>query len=171
MLFVVAFGALAVGGLLIMLIARYGQHPQAHPVGAVIEGGPSIPYDEFRALIIDLFEVLGLDITHFGGSSGELDLFARTRGALTAGKYIVHAHLAPPGDIVTQPQVLRLQDQVKGEAAQKGILITPYKIDRSGLANLDVEIEFVDGKRFRELLEEHLPKEVDRVARYRGFGF
>lgn len=171
MLFVVAFGALAVGGLLIMLIARYGKHPQAYPAGAVVSGGLSIPYDEFRALIIDLFEVLGLDITHFSGNSAELDLFARTRGALTAGKYIVHAHLTPPGDVVTQPQVLRLQDQVKGEGAQKGILITPYQIDHSGLGNLEVEIEFVDGRRFRELLEEHLPKQVDRIARYRGFGF
>ena len=83
----------------------------------------------------------------------------------------MHAHLTPPGDVVTQPQVLRLQDQVKGEGAQKGILITPYQIDHSGLGNLEVEIEFVDGRRFRELLEEHLPKQVDRIARYRGFGF
>src|SRR5579884_3163722 len=125
MLFVVAFGALTIGGLLIMLIARYGKHPEAYPEGAVISGGLSIPYDEFRALIIDLFEELGIDITHFSGSGGELDLVARTRGALTAGKYIVHAHISPPGDRVTQPQILRLQDQVKDEGASKGILITP----------------------------------------------
>jgi hypothetical protein len=170
MLFLVAFGALAFGGFLIVLIARYGKHPQPYPVGAVIAGGASIPYDEFRALIIDLFEKLGIDIVHFSGSGNELDLIARTRTALTAGKYIVHSYLAPPGDRVTQAQVLRLQEQVKGEGASKGILMTPYAIERSGLGNLEVEIEFVDGKRFRELLEEHLPKEVDRIARYRGFG-
>jgi hypothetical protein len=170
MLFVVALGALAMGGVLIMLIARYGKHPEPYPEGAVVSGGLSIPYDEFRALVIDLFEVLGIDIVHFSGSGGELDLIARTRTALTAGKYIVHAHLSPPGDRVTQPQILRLQDQVKGEGASKGILMTPYEIDRSGLGNLEVEIEMVDGRRLRELLEQHLPKQVDRIARYRGFG-
>ena len=33
-----------------------------------------------------------------------------------------------------------------------------------------ISTELVDGRRFRELLEQHLPKRVDEIARYRGFG-
>src|SRR5262249_7066412 len=119
---------------------------------------------------IDLLEVLGLDIVHVSGTRDEIDIIARTRTALTAGKYIIHAHASPPGDRVTQAQVLRLQDQVRGEGAAKGILVTPYLIESQGLAGLEAELELVDGRRLRELLEEHLPKKVDLVARYRGFG-
>src|SRR5262244_3093406 len=108
MLFLIAFGAMGVGFLLIMLIARYGKHPQPYPEGAIVSGGLSIPYDEFRALLIDLLEVLGLDIVHVSGTRDEIDIIARTRTALTAGKYIIHAHASPPGDRVTQAQVLRL---------------------------------------------------------------
>src|SRR5437667_9548031 len=108
MIFLVAFGAMGFGFLLIMLIARYGKHPQALPEGAVVDGGRSMPYDEFRSLVIDLLEALGMDITHVSGSRDEIDLIARTRTALIAGKYIVHAHASPPGDRVTQTQILRL---------------------------------------------------------------
>jgi hypothetical protein len=170
MVFFVAFGAMGLGALLILLIAAYGKHPQAQPAGVPSPGGPAMPYDDFRSLLIDLFEVLGLDVVHISGSRGEIDFIARTRTALIAGKYIIHAHVNPPGDVVTQAQVLRLQDQVRGEGASKGILITPFRIDAQGLAALEVEIELVDGRKLRGLLEQHLPKRVDEVARYRGFG-
>ena len=171
MLFLIAFGAMGVGFLLIMLIARYGEHPQPYPEGAVVSGGRSIPYDDFRALVIDLLEVLGMDVVHISGSRDEIDIIARTRTALIAGKYIVHAYAAPVGDRVTQAQVLRLQDQVRGEGASKGILITPYSIESQGLAGLEADLELVDGKKFRELLEQHLPKRAEEVAKYRGFGY
>ena len=67
MIFVVALGALGFGALLIMLIARYGSHPQAYPAGVLVAGGQSMPYDDFRALIIDLLEVLKMDITYISG--------------------------------------------------------------------------------------------------------
>src|SRR5262245_61278804 len=95
MIFLVALGAMGIGFVLIMLIARYGKHPQALPDGAVVGGGRSMPYDDFRSLVIDLLESLGMDITHVSGSPGEIDLIARTRTALIAGKYIVHAHVSP----------------------------------------------------------------------------
>jgi hypothetical protein len=170
MVFVVALGALAFGGLLIMLIGRYGKHPQPYPEGAMVSGGLSMPYDDFRALVIDLLEVLGMDVVHLSGSRAEIDIIARTRTALIAGKYIVHAHAAPPGDRVMQAAVLRLQDQVRGEGASKGILITPYTIESQGLAGLEADLELVDGRKLRGLLEQHLPKRVDEIAKYRGFG-
>lgn len=171
MVFVVALGSLVVGMVLVALIARYGKHPHRVPEDVVISGRMGMPFEQFRALMIDLFEGLGIEITFFGGNQDELDLYARSREPLKGGRYIVHCHLRPPGDTVGQEQMLALQESVKAEGFSKGILITPYEVERGGLANLDVEIDVVDGSRLRKLVEEYLPKRVDELARYRGFGF
>src|SRR5512134_284304 len=126
MVLVVALRAMLVGTLLILLIARYD--PAAKPPPPQSGG---MPLDEFRALVIDLLDKLGMHVTHISSSANEIEIYARTRTALIAGKYLVHAYGAPHNDLVPGTQVLRLQEQVKGEAAAKGILITPFAIERN----------------------------------------
>jgi hypothetical protein len=174
MLFVVALGALAMGGVLIMMIARFAPHPNANLniVARALPGGKGIPYDEFRELVIDLLEALKLEIVIEHGEANEVDIIARSNEAVTGGRFIVHGIWQAPGDVIDQPYVIRLADQVRADGrAQKGILITPYQILTDGLGNLEVPLELIDGRKLRTLVEQHLDaKRLDYLAQYRGFG-
>ncbi len=177
MVFVVAFGALAFGGVLIVLIARFSPDAaeqralaarrKAEAAGEVLH--PAIPYEEWRHLVIDLLEALEFHVALEHQSQGELEIVARSTEPLRKAKYLVRAILQTSGDVVTQKQVIELQDAVKGDGANKGILMTPYRIESSGLGNLEVDLELVDGKALRALIEEHLPKKLDSIEGYRGF--
>jgi hypothetical protein len=174
MLFVVAFGALMVGGVLIMLMARFSPHPNANLniVARALPGGRPIPYEEFRVLVIDLLEALKLEVVIEHGEANEVDIIARSNEVLTGGRFIVHGIWQAPGDVIDQPYVTRLADQVRADGrVSKGILITPYHILSDGLGNLEVPVELVDGKKLRALVEQHLDaKRLDQLAQYRGFG-
>jgi hypothetical protein len=177
MLFLVALGALAFGGLLIMLIARYSpdaaearareQRRRDEAAGVAVH--PTIPYEEWRQLVIDLLEALGFHIALEHQTADEVEIIARSTEPLRQGKFIVHAVHSAPGDVVDQSRVVRLQDTVRADQAQKGILLTPYRIETSGLGNLETDLELIDGKRLRALLDEHLPKKLDSIDGYRGF--
>ncbi len=174
MLFVVAFGALAFGSILIVLMARYAPHPNANLnlVARALPGGRAMPYEEFRALVIDLLEAMKLEIVIEHGEANEVDIVARSNEAVTGGRYLVHGVWQAPGDVVDQPYVIRLADQVRSDGrALKGILITPYQILTDGLGNLETPLELIDGRKLRGLVEQHLDaKRLDQLAQYRGFG-
>ena len=174
MLFLVAFGAMAFGGVLILLIARYSPHPNANAniVARTLPGGKAMPYEQFRVLVIDLLEALKLEIVMEHGTDNEVDVIARSNEAVTGGRFLVHGIWAAPGDIIDQPYVIRLAEAVRADGrASKGILITPYQIHTSGLGNLEVPVELIDGRQLRELVEKHLDaKRLDLLAQYRGFG-
>lgn len=174
MLFVVAFGALAFGGMLILLIARYSPHPNAtlNAVARALPGGKAIPYEEFRQLVIDLLEALKLEIVIEHGEANEVDVIARSNEAVTGGRFIVHGVWQAPGDVIDQTYIMRLADQVRADGrVSKGILMTPYQILGDGLGNLEVPVELIDGRKLRALVEQHLDaKRLDYLAQYRGFG-
>src|SRR4030095_17011770 len=113
-----------------------------------------------------------LEIVIEHGEAREVDIVARSNEALTGGRFLVHGVWQVPGDIVDQPHVIRLSDQVRADGRfQKGILITPYTILTDGLGNLETPIELIDGKKLRALVESHLDsKRLDQLAQYRGFG-
>src|SRR5262249_38508127 len=125
---------MAVGGLLIGLIAAYAPHPNAHlPHGPrLVPEGAAMPLDDFRALVIDLLEALKLEIVFLTASQTEIDIIVRSSEPLTGGRYLVHAVWNVPGDVVDQPYVVRLQDAMRADSAAKGILITPYTIATDG---------------------------------------
>jgi hypothetical protein len=170
-IFVIAFGALALGGLLIVIIARYGPREGGAPVAATLAPLPAIPYDDFRVLLVDLLEALGLEIVLVTGGARDLDIVARSTAPLRGGRYLVRGAWAPPGDVVPPTEVLRLHDAVRAEAAAKGILLTPYRIGTEGIGPFDATLELVDGARLRDLVAAHLPRyPVARLDGYRGFG-
>src|SRR3954468_3590295 len=174
MLFVVALGALGMGGVLIAILARYAPHPNANLniVARSQPGGQAIPYELFRVLVIDLLEALKLEVVMEHGEANEVDIIARSNEALTGGRFIVHGVWQAPGDVIDQPYIVRLADQVRADGrVAKGILITPYQISSDGLGNLEVPVELVDGLKLRSLVEQHLDsKRLDQLAQYRGFG-
>src|SRR5581483_40781 len=82
--------------------------------------------------------------------------------------YVVLIVAQPPGDLVEQPQVVELAEQVKAERGAVGLLVTPYAIELSGLAGLEVPVELIDGPRLRELVSAHLPSRLPALDGYRG---
>ena len=177
MIFLVALGSLAFGGFLIMLIARYApdaaherlqqQRRKDEAAGKTLY--PPIPFDEWRMLVIDLLEALGFHIALEHQSATEVDIIAKSTEPLRSGRFIVHAIHSTPGDFVDQTLVIRLHETVRGEGAAKGILMTPYGIDSSGMGAMEAPLELVDGKQMRELIGKYLPKQLDRIEGYRGF--
>ena len=172
MIFLVAFGAMAMGAVLIALIGAYAPHPNANQQHGprLVPEGEAMPFEQFQALVIDLLEALELSVVHMVASSTEIDIIVRSSEPLTSGRYLVHAVWNVPGDVVDQPFVVRLQDAMRADSAAKGILITPYTIATDGLGNLEVPIELVDGRKLRGLIEKYLPNQMMQVAKYRGFG-
>lgn len=176
MLFVVALGSLALGGVLILLIARYS--PEAAEVRAQeqrrldeAEGvvtRPGMPFDEWRHLVIDLLEALGFHIALEHTSGEVLEIIARSTEPLRKGKFLVRAVHAPRGDVIGQAFVLELQEEVRADRAQKGFVLTPYRIDTGGMGEME-DMELIDGTRLRALIEEHMPKKLDAIEGYRGF--
>jgi hypothetical protein len=158
---------------LILLIARYAPHPNANiqATARAVGGARAMPFDDFRALVIDLLDALKLEIVLIHASATGLDILVRSSEPLTGGRYLVHAIWEAPGDVVDQPYLIRLQDTVRADSAAKGILMTPYTILGDGLGNLEVPIELVDGKALRGLVEKYLPvQRLEQLAKYRGFG-
>jgi hypothetical protein len=173
-LFLVAFGALFVGGAVILLLARYAPHPNAHLnlVARATPGGRAMGAEEFRALVIDILDALELEIVMEHADGDGLDVVARSNDPLTGGRFLVRGIWQVPGDVVDQPHVVRLAEHVRADGrAQKGILMTPWPILTDGLGNLEAPLELIDGRKLRELVEQHLDaKRLDQLAQYRGFG-
>ena len=170
MIFLVAFGALALGAGLISLIAVYSPHASVPARPRLVPDGLQMPFEEFQALVIDLLEALKLEVVHMIANDTEIDVIVRSNEPLTGGRYLVHAVWNTPGDVVDQPFVVRLAESMRADSAAKGILITPYTIVTDGLGNLEVPLELVDGRKLRAMIEKYIPDRMMQVAKYRGFG-
>ena len=173
MVFVIAFGGLFVGAMLMVVLARWAPHPLANvrATERALPGGQAMPVDELRALLIDLFEALKLEVVLITGRPDHLDVLVRSSEPLTGGRYLVLAVAEAPGDVVDQSQILTLHDHARADGAAKGILITPYTIVSDGLGNLELPIELIDGGALRQLVERYLrPEWLMQLAKYRGFG-
>jgi restriction endonuclease Mrr len=158
----VAFGALAVGFLLIFFVKRSAslERPRSKPREAAGEPAAAVAeygFEEFRRLVVDLLEALGLQVTHEAQAGSEIDFVARTSGPLTGGKYIVHVRVSPPYGIIESPDVLKLVDTVKADEAQKGILITTHGFSAEAVtAAQSGAVELIDGQQFRTLFEKYV---------------
>jgi hypothetical protein len=170
MIFIIAFGAMALGVGVIALIAVYAPHPNAQQGPRLVLDGLAIPLEEWQALVIDLLEALKLEVVIMTSTQTEIDIIVRSSEPLTGGRYLIHAVWNVPGDVVDQPFLIRLQDAVRADGAAKGILLTPYTVVTDGLGNLEAPIEVVDGRKLRGMVEKYLPNRMMQLARYRGFG-
>jgi restriction endonuclease Mrr len=156
----VAFGALALGFLLIFFVRRSASLERPRSKRETSEGAPSLPelgFEEFRRMVIDLIGALGLEVTYETVSGNEIQLIARTSGPLTGGKYHVHALHAPTFGMVESTEVLHLIETVKADEAQKGILITTHAFSsEAAQAGQAGSVELIDGQQLRELYEKYV---------------
>ena len=147
------------GGLLVLMLARFA--PDEQPaVGANL---PTMPFADWRRLVIDLLEALGFEIALEHQDERELDIVARSTAPLREGRFLVHAILAAPGDVVNASRVRQLEEAVQGDESTKGILIAPCRIEGEGLATTFANIELVDGRKLRELVARYLPEKLPLV--------
>jgi hypothetical protein len=169
MIAILLFAAVTVG-VLSFLLARY-----APPIARGLRHGPApdhrpgMPLEVLRGLAVQLLGALGLRGGDLAGPD-DRTWMATKREPLGDIRYVVVLAPAPPGGVVDQAEVVALAESVKGEQAAGGVLITPDRIEVSGLAALDdAPIELVDGPRFRELISQYLPHRLAELAPYRGF--
>ena len=175
MIAIVVFGIL-VGGLLVVLLARYGTNP------AVVEARqaersrlrraadrPPISGVRMRALVVELLTAMGLRIATDPGDPDERKLVAERDDPFQPTRHVVFLEAEPPGDVVDPSRILELAETVKAERAAVGILMTPYIVSSAALPGLDVELQLVDGFRLRELVAQYLPFRVREIDAYRGF--
>lgn len=156
----VGFGALALGFLLIFFVKRSTALERPRREAAGKEEAPALPefgFEEYRQMVIDLLEALGLEVTHESVSGSEISFVARTSGPLTGGKYIVHVRHSPEHGLVESPRVLELVETVKADEAQKGIFITTHGFsEEAAKAAQSGAVELIDGPKFRELFEKYV---------------
>jgi hypothetical protein len=160
--------------ILALLLARYGPPILDRSDGrrrGVVDARPSISASSLRALTVELLAALGLSVVSDpdGAAGDENRLMATRLVPLAQIRYVVDLAPSPPGDRVDQAAVLSLVEDVKAERAAAGLLITPGEIETAGLAGLEVELELIDGSRFRDLIALHLPRRLGELDRYRGF--
>ena len=175
MIAIVVFGIL-VGGLLVVLLARYGTNPavvaarQAERSRLRREPDrPPISAIRMRALAVELLTAMGLRIESEPGEPDQRKLLAVRDDPFQPMRYVIFLEAEPPGDVVEPARILELAETVKAERAAAGILMTPYVISAAALPGLDVELQLVDGFRLRELIAEYLPFRMREIDAYRGF--
>ena len=164
MIAIFIFAAVAVAGL-VLLLARYG----APIAGERADRRPPMPLASLRTLTIQLLGALGFSVAA-EPDSDQRCLVATRREPLGEIRYVVILAPEPRGGVVEPTAVLELAENVKGERAAAGILVTSGAIDTAGLAGLEVELELLDGPRFREMITQYLPERLGVLDPYRGFG-
>jgi len=173
MIVVILFG-IFFAMVLALVIARFAPNPRAVDLSLrpPPDGRPRLGGEKLRAVTIELLEALGLAVVEEEVAGDERRLIAAQarEPALAQSRYVAFVEPNPPGDVVSQETVVELAEYVKGERAAVGMLITPYAIDRTGLAGLEVPIELVDGARLADMVARHLPARAEELRRYRGFG-
>jgi hypothetical protein len=159
--------------LLALLLARYGGRPNRllrdNGAGAGLSGHePPVLPARFRTLVRELLGVM--DITTAPLPGEEQRLSGRRPNHFRDVRYVIFLEPEAPGDLVEQSVLLELAETVKAQGASMGMLVTPYEIDHSGLANLPAEVELIDGAKLRQLFARHLPERLGELEQYRGFG-
>jgi hypothetical protein len=158
--------------LLALLLARYGGHPnrltdQGGAPGLLGHEPPVLPA-RFRTLVREL--LAAMDITTAPLPGEEQRLSGRRPNHFHDVRYVIFLEPEPPGDLVEQTDLLELAETAKAQGASVGMLVTPYDIDQSGLANLPTEVELIDGAKLRQLFARYLPERMSELEQYRGFG-
>ncbi len=175
---VVMVAPLMVGFALILFIARYAPNvPREETLrdGQALDVRPEITGDEFKDLVEELVEALGLETVFSSmGTGGVLEMTLRDPKPLTGGRIILHATPVMQGQI-DSVDVLGFAEGVRADmGALKGIMIALAGFTDEAKTSKDATpapLDLVDGGELLELVRDHLaPERAASVSAYRGFG-
>jgi hypothetical protein len=166
--------AVTIGVALLLLLARYAKDPsvlraeveaRTHPT----QHRPEVDPGRLRSIVSELMTSMGLQVSEAEPleRAGAMRLVAVGRGVLRDARHIIYIEASPPGELVEAPTLLALAEDVTHNDASVGVVVTPYRIDRSAVAGLDVDLELIDGPALLALVKEHLPARADEMRRYR----
>ena len=132
-----------------------------------------LPLNQFSELMSDLMARIGLLVEEVGFSDaplGGVDILADNTRELIGGRFIVHIVRCPANQLVPRTVVRRLYQTVREEEAMKGVLMTTgYFSDEAILGAHERPIELANGDQLRNLLNKHLPEEVDSLPQPSAF--
>jgi hypothetical protein len=170
--FAVILFALVFMGCLALLLARYGTNPAVERASLreTEDRRPRLSGPALRALVLELIERMGLSLVEEEVRGDARRLLAVRRGPFENARYVIFVEPSPPGDLVEQPLIVELAENVKSEWGAVGLLITPYRIEGDGLAGMDAKLELIDGPRLRALVAAYVPERLAELDRHRGFG-
>jgi hypothetical protein len=168
--------ATVVGLLLLFLLAGFAPNPAVRRLAMRRSQEPGQPRPRitsraFQKLVRDLLARMDFEILEDEGNLDDTRLLLTRRGPPEVGEttFVAHVIAAPIGEVVDQPRLVALLDDVTGEGAARGMLFTPYEIDRSGLAMLE-GIDLFDGPRVRQLVARYFPGRLRDLDPYAGVG-
>lgn len=117
----------------------------------------NLSIDQFFALCCALLRKMGLNIVDsFRSEDNEVDIYLENPAAIVGGPLTAHLILYPQGAVVTSTDVQNFATDIVGERKSKGIMITTgfFGPDVATLPELP-PMEFIDGKRLAQLLEQY----------------
>lgn len=112
---------------------------------------------EFVELVKKLLSKLGFEIEEITAKSSEwVDFLIFNPQPIKGGRFVVHCFVCKENKFIESIDIINLLDNVKGESALKGILITPFFFTIEALsAAAGLQLELINGKRLVELLREN----------------
>lgn len=165
--------AVALGVALLLLLARYAKDPAVLRAEHAARSDPSSRKPQMdprrlRVVVSELLRCMGLRVIEEEplGRPGASRLVALGRGVLRDTRHIVYIEADPAGRVVEAATLLELAEDVAHSEASVGVVVTPYRIDRSGVAGLEVKLELIDGAALVQLLNGHLPARAAEMQRY-----
>lgn len=174
--FFVAIVGLAVGLLLILLMARYS--PKGSLERSPAESGrpapPEITADEWQDLIGDLVRSIGLEVVFSSkGTGGVVEITARDPKPLAGGKFLVVATPVLGHGPIDAQEILSFADTVRGDQGiLKGIYIALAGFNdeaRMAMQTTAANIELIDARKLLELARDQMPARVSDLRKYGGF--
>lgn len=176
-LFVMA-APLAVGFVLILFIARYAPNvprTEALRAGELVDDRPEITGDEFKDLVEELVDALGLETVFSSmGTGGVIEMTLRNPTPLTGGRILLYASPVLQGQ-VDSVDVLGFAEGVRADmGALKGIMIALAGFTDEAKTSMDATpapLDLIDGAALLTLVRDHLaPERAELALGYRGFG-
>jgi len=175
LVFFVALTPLFVGFALILMIARFSPDVPRHAEANVDDELPEITGDEFRDVIVELVEKLGLtNVFESLGTGGVVELTLRDPKPLSGGRILLVATPSFRAGQVDAVDVLNFAEGVRSvPGTLKGIYVAPVGFTeeaRSAARSAPAQVDLIDGAELMDLVREHLGDErADFLASYRGF--
>jgi len=163
-IFVISFVAIFLGFLIIFLLTnkkfspetpekQYYSYANNQQINALI----NMPRNEFIELIKKLLCKLGFQIEDMATADSEwIDFLVFDPQPIKGGRFLVHCLCSKEDKLIDSTDIINLLDNVKGESALKGILITPHFFTVEALNTASgTQLELINGRRLVELLKEN----------------